>query len=374
MSRPLYKVAVDEPRVRPPEGHAGLWFDKFCNTWRVNGNAWEMKGKDENNPKLAWINSVTKGQLGEPHQLEEYVLRLARLVEKQGGRTILFKTESRFVTGLGRSHAIENGFAWHPTLGTPYLPGSSVKGMVRAWAEQEATPSPKKKTLERLLGKRDSVGSLSFLDAVPAAPVQLEADVMTPHYAGWSAKEPPGDWMSPTPIPFLATAARTSFLFGIVPHRAVAEDDLATVADWLREALAWAGAGAKTSVGYGRFRRDDEGTRGLKQQLSDEDRRRREQRKREEAVKSPEGRWRLKIEGKTEAEVLDLVRVHLEKERLADPVERRAFANAVLSIFSNWVEGWRRGRKQDPRTNVGTKKLKARARLLCSALAEADPE
>ena len=84
------------------------------------------------------------------------------------------------MTGLGRSHPVENGFAWHPTLGMPYLPGSSVKGMVRAWAEQETDPRPASEELDRLLGKQNSAGSVCFLDALPIKPVKLEADVMTP--------------------------------------------------------------------------------------------------------------------------------------------------------------------------------------------------
>ena len=32
---------------------------------------------------------------------------------------------------------------------------------------------------------------------------------MTPHFAGWTEQGPPGDWLSPTPIPFLTTAAGT---------------------------------------------------------------------------------------------------------------------------------------------------------------------
>ena len=98
------------------------------------------------------------------------------------------------------------------------------------------------------------------METVPIEAVRLEADVMTPHYAGWSADEPPGDWMPPAPIPL-----------------------------------------------------------------------------RQDALKNPAGRWRLDLDGNTEAEVLDKVRVHLEKERLADSAERRAFAEAVLAACSEWV-------------------------------------
>ena len=360
MTRPLYKAAACQPDKRHPDGHAGLWFDKFCDRWRID-ESWALSSykecDKERNPKLEWIAGVTKSPIGKSDEIEEYVFRLIRLVESRGGRFAVFRTESRFVTGLGRSHPVENGFAWHPTLGTPYLPGSSVKGLVRAWAKMEAEPPSDTNIRERLFGSAGNAGCVGFLDVVPTAPVRLEADVMTPHYAGWNKEEPPGDWMSPTPIPFLTVAAGISFLFALVPCRAVVDDDLGTVMDWLNAAVAWAGGGAKTAVGYGRFSRDDESTHSWTERVKAE-------RVRRDAMKSPTGRWRLELEGKTETEVLEQVRVHLEKERLADPIERRAFVEAVLMARSDWVAQWRRGAKYDQQTNVGSKKLRERARLL----------
>lgn len=380
MNRPLYDLAAEQPKHASREGHAGLWFDKFCNVWRIDNGIWTMKGSsDKDNPKLQWIKSVCGDPVGEPAQIDEYALRLVRLVKKCGGCIEALSTESRFVTGLGRSHPVENGFAWHPTLGTPFLPGSSIKGLVRAWADAEL--HPEKRPLERLFGHRESVGSLGFLDAIPTTPVQLEAEIITPHYAGWSKDDPPGDWRSPTPIPFLVTARKTTFLFGIMPRRAVEEDgDLNTASGWLRSALEWAGGGAKTAVGYGRFHHDDEQTRRWTRRLEDEDRhrkdaerRRRKDQARKEALKTPKGRWRLKLEGQSEAEVLDLVRIHLEKEPLTDPAERHAFVEAVFSSYADWVDSWRRGNKQDQRTSLGKKKLRERARLLANVAGEIDP-
>ncbi len=371
MTRPLYDTAVREPESRGREGHAGLWYDKFCDQWRRKDGSWTMSSTGEqDNPKLVWIRTLVNGRVGTQGQIEEYAMRLLRLVERRNGRAEAFTTEFRFVTGLGRSHPVENGLAWHPTLGTPYLPGSSVKGLVRSWAKTETEPRSDKATLNHLLGTVGRAGSIGFLDAVPIAPVRLEADVMTPHYAGWSKDDPPGDWCSPTPIPFLATAAETSFLFGIIPCRAVADDGPDTVADWLRSALAWAGAGAKTAIGYGRFRHDDAQTRSWKQRLADEDRQRRDAKARQEAIEESGRTGRLKIEGLSEFEILDQVRIHLEKEPLEDPLERRAFAQAVLS--QDLVRHWRQGRTRDPRTRVGKKKLRERARLLDRVRAEVD--
>ena len=316
MTRPLHDGAARDPARRPPDGHAGLWFDKFCNRWNVRGSSWTMEsGKDHDegrskrkegdyskrgegnhskrkedsprsSPKLEWIRTVTNGKVGTEARLGELASRMVTLVGRRGGRFSVFTSESRFVTGLGRSHPVENGFAWHPTLGTPYLPGSAVKGVVRAWVKSDSRtpdsdsgsdspiPDGAIRRIRRLFGDPGSAGGICFLDAVPIAPVQLEADVMTPHYAGWTEEEPPGDWRSPVPVPFLVTASGTSFLFGIVPCGAVTDEDLDDVMSWLCLALAWSGSGAKTAVGHGRFRRDDAGTDGLTQRLRERERER----------------------------------------------------------------------------------------------------
>ena len=309
--------------------------------------------------------------MGCASQLREFTIRLLRLIEKRAGHAAVFVTQSRFVTGLGRSHPVENGFAWHPTLGTPYLPGSSVKGLVRAWAMLDGDSPSADKTATRLLGDRDrrTVGRLRFLDAVPVSPVQLKADVMTPHFAGWTPEAPPGDWRSPTPIPFLTTAAGTSFLFGILPSHAADEDDLTTASSWLRDALSWAGAGAKTSVGYGRFYRDDKETSRWTEHLRVDERKRQEERERQEAMQTPAGRWFFELKGLSETEILDMVRVHLEKQPIEDPTERAAFAQAVDSL--GLIDHWRRGSTREAR--IGKKKLRERVRLLDAALAQRDP-
>lgn len=249
MALPLYDQAMHGTARRNPQGHAGLWYDKFCHTWNHQGTRWSMTAGPDT-PKLAWINTVTDRSVGDAQQLGEYAWRMTQLVESRGGHWAALTTESRFVTGLGRSHPVENGFAWHHTLGVPYLPGSSIKGMTRAWALEEGTCS---ELLDSLFGNEKHVGGITFLDAVPVEPVRLEADVMTPHYAGWSEDDPPGDWRSPIPVYFLTTAAKSTFLLGIMPGKGADTDNMDRVWDLIRESFEWAGAGAKTAVGYGRL-------------------------------------------------------------------------------------------------------------------------
>ncbi|MCC6785227.1 MAG: type III-B CRISPR module RAMP protein Cmr6 [Planctomycetes bacterium] len=282
--RPIYQSAAEEPRQRQPGGHAGLWFDKFCNQWLVQAGerrSWSLRAssneKAGSNPKQDWIATVTDKPVGVREEIREAVLRRLQLVQACGGRVAVLRTQSRFASGLGRSHPIENGFAWHPTLGTPYLPGSSVKGAVLAWARETGVDP---ELHEHVFGAAERVGSLCFLGAIPLAPVSLEADVMTPHYAGWSESDPPGDWRSPTPIPFLTTAVDTRFLFSFVPRARVPAAELDRVMQLLVDALETVGAGAKTAVGYGRMVRDDACLDELRSEFKKEESRRRDQQRR----------------------------------------------------------------------------------------------
>ena len=249
--------------------------------------------------------------------------------------------------------------------GTPYLPGSSIKGLVRSWAEnKELGPtSYDDEALEHLLGSSGKTGGICFLDAIPTEPVVLKADVMTPHYAKWDKENPPGDWCPPTPIPFLVMEKQTSFLFGIVPHGTVEDDDLDKIMDCLQKALIQSGAGAKTAVGYGRFGYNREETDRWHSELDKE-------RMQVEAQKSPEGSWRLKLRGKSEADILGLVREYLQKEHdhyLDSDVERCAFVRVVLSDYKQLVCKWKNKKLNDSRTKLGNKKLKERVNLLTNA-------
>ena len=291
---PLYRFEGELPKLIG-DGHLGLWFDKFFDRWvrteevrkqsrhlpsekESKTRGWSIQATHTENPKIDWFQKLLgDGALaGREDLISESVGRYLRMVEAHGGRWRVFRTESRFVTGLGRRHPVENGFAWHPTMGVPYLPGSSVKGMVRAWVERIYSGSVDADVLTRLFGPNlkdrsrgveSRKGAVAFLDAIPCRPPGLAVDVMTPHYANWSPQDPPGDWRSPTPIPFLTTETRAQFLFGLLPSGEVSDSELDRVMEWLAEALDWAGAGAKTAVGYGRMRPDEAEERLLRQRM-----------------------------------------------------------------------------------------------------------
>jgi len=258
---PLYEpLAQKETLIKDKFCNTGLWYDKFCNTWPevTDQYSWSLKsykiGREDINPKQAWLKTVT-GRIGESKLLGEACERQRLLAEARGVKECVqqFSTVWRFVTGLGRQHPVENGFAWHHTLGVPYLPGSSIKGMMRAWAEQWEETKDVDRT-RRIFGPKKnnvSVGNVIFFDALPMSRVNLEEDVMTPHYSPYYQNgKDPGDWYDPVPIPFLTVAADQAFQFTVAPrspHNAQSRQDAEQVMEWLEQALAYIGAGAKNS-------------------------------------------------------------------------------------------------------------------------------
>jgi CRISPR-associated protein Cmr6 len=173
------------------------------------------------------------------------------------------QNETRFVTGLGASHASGNGFAFHPILGVPYLPGSGLKGLVRTWLRERDGAIDDGRLSEsdatkHWFGNRDRIGEDVYLDMLPVGNLALAVDVMTPHFAPYykGKERAPGDWQSPTPITFLTAEAGTQWQIGICPR---VREQTPQDAVWQQkteaivEALAWLGAGAKTAVGYGEF-------------------------------------------------------------------------------------------------------------------------
>lgn len=245
--------------------HAGLWYDRFFNQYTDECELPKDKSQ-ASSAKQRWIETVTASPVGDPAALEDYSMRQRLLVEELKGSALQMSSEWNFVTGMGNNHPVENGFAWHHTLGVPYLTGAAVKGMLKGWCEAWAK-DPKKMnsdTVKQWFGDTDQAGEIIFFDAVPIKPVKLIVDIMT-HYGDWYAKgdqnqkpdgsNTPADWHDPIPIPFLAVAPKQYFQFAFA-FRLGSNIQPIKVIDHLVEALEFMGAGAKTATGYGRFERD----------------------------------------------------------------------------------------------------------------------
>lgn len=189
-------------------------------------------------------------------------------------------TTSPFATGLGIEHPLENGFSFLKPYGLPYLPGSGLKGVLRAAAlemgEEEGWSSER---VTQLLGgslesgdREDSDsshrGELIFFDAYPKMKKEsLTVEIMNPHhgnyYAGISS---PSGIDAPVPVFFLAISPGTEFFFHVsrVPRTMSASPSAQGEWDWKElvvrtfvYAFTFLGFGAKTAVGYGAFKSNE---------------------------------------------------------------------------------------------------------------------
>lgn len=253
-----------QPSTFDQTANRGLWWDCFC----------PSLGNDAATVKAKFIAEIGRKECGDKHAIEKAVARQQALVAALGGRCIEATLDTPFVTGLGISHPMENGFAWHRTLGTPYLAGSGVKGMTRGWIDMVGPVHSHHPRLNDWFGERDAgnapAGWYVFFDALPTASVNLRPEVLTPHRGKWyaegggdhsdAAETVPADWHDPVPVPFLGVDKGNRFLFSVavrtnLPARdqANAEAQLEAVVEVLCEALREAGAGAKTFSGWGRM-------------------------------------------------------------------------------------------------------------------------
>jgi CRISPR-associated protein Cmr6 len=248
--------------------HPGLAFAKFADTWKPNPK--DRIGGPEKRKFLEKIVDLTKGhtnKVGGGLYGEFLKRRQALFNTLQDQRWLIeskpLTTQWRLVSGLGIAHPFETGFVFDHTYGVPYLPGSSVKGAARAWAE-EIWGKKDPYTLT-IFGPEDGdlrQGAVVFFDAYPIQWPELEIDILNPHYKDYyEGRQPPGDWLSPEPTYFLTVKAGQPFLFAIATRPDGPEKEIEEKATDLVD-KAWQvvmgaaqnlGLGGKTAVGYGYF-------------------------------------------------------------------------------------------------------------------------
>ena len=170
--------------------------------------------------------------------------------------------EQRLFIGLTGGGMLETGCAISHSYGMPYIPGSSVKGAVRAHVAQSPFGQQHRELIDELFGAAADpeqghpaglAGLVVFHDAwwVPGSSAKpLVEEIVTSHHLDYYGNEG-ATWASDfdSPIPNAQIAVQGHFLF--VLEGEPAWRDLAT--EMLRSALSTRGIGAKTRTGYGLF-------------------------------------------------------------------------------------------------------------------------
>lgn len=260
-----------------------LWTTYDLNYRATGQRQEERQFKDPN--KTAAFASTTRLNPGDRALMAALGQRQAALaaIPAAQGRLLLLHAEAvaPFTTGLGNEHPLENGFAFLNPYGLPYLPGSGVKGALRAaarelsggeWGDRGGWSD---EAITALFGKTGADGendlqrgALMFWDVIPQIQGDaLQVEVMTPHQTHYYQNgDSPHESGQPNPINFLTVPPRSKFVFHVqcdlrfLARRApelLHEDrwqQLMTAA--AAHAFQWLGFGAKTAVGYGAMKED----------------------------------------------------------------------------------------------------------------------
>lgn len=243
----------------PPTANTGLVYDRYSDQWSGAPDWKPDEPKGRRSIKQQFQDEVKQHAVGVIRHVRELLDGLHRRREAlwaaTGARRLELTLAAPLVSGLGMSHALEAGFVWDRNLGVPFLPGTSLKGAARAWAEHwEGMDAG---TARRVFSDTGDTGagSMLFHALYPAEPPGLRVDVLNPHFGEYyrDSSEPPGDWLSPVPVFFLTVPAETRWVTAVQPRRGAPDGDVTAAADCLAEALTALGAGAKTAVGYGLF-------------------------------------------------------------------------------------------------------------------------
>lgn len=249
------RSALEGVRLPRKEPHRGLWLDKFL----------RAADREDTEAKRLLVREAVG--IPEPEEYRAFFERYREALEAVGAQVRQAQTLSRLVVGLGGEGVLETSLALQRTYGVPYIPGSALKGLASRYAHLYLEGEAWRRDLARfhrgeaqagLFGTTEEQGLVVFFDALPLpGKWRLHPDILNPHHPAYyrGEEEPPADWDSPTPVPFLS--ATGTFLLALSPAPGVSREE---AGPWLRAAwqvLAWAlreeGVGAKTSSGYGRM-------------------------------------------------------------------------------------------------------------------------
>ena len=171
------------------------------------------------------------------------------------GREFLLRSGGRLLVNHSGGLIENSNLRLHRLFGYPQIPGSALKGIARAYANEFAED---REQFSRIFGgsekgKSDRQGNIAFLDAVPADKKWLVVvDVLTSH-GGVDDK-------NPVPVFFPAVERGAVFRFQIrKTSHDVSDADLDAASRFLLEALTSNGVGAKTAAGYGWFEAPETG-------------------------------------------------------------------------------------------------------------------
>ncbi|MGG3739070.1 type III-B CRISPR module RAMP protein Cmr6 [Aeribacillus pallidus] len=176
-------------------------------------------------------------------------------------RQLNAKPIARIIHGLGGGHVRETSLTLHPVYGVPYIPASSLKGVVRNWFIQAFCDGEEKQLALHpkgalVFGTQEQRGTVQFHDIFLTNHLTIEPDVLTVHFNDYySGRKAATDDQKPNPVTFLTVTVSDVDIYLTTSKydKKSSEELLKEAASWTAQALSELGIGSKTSSGYGYF-------------------------------------------------------------------------------------------------------------------------
>lgn len=232
----------------------GLLLDKYPPQTAIDTSS-------KSDGKSSWLRGFTSDNHIDTQLVENVYKRWQSAIAAMQAQHFTATTAWRMVVGLGGETVLETDLTLHHLYGIPFIPGSALKGLTRAYVTGEVEGYKSKKieddnsAIQRIFGSQERAGSVIFFDALPInGKINFDLDIMNAHYPKYyGEKQPPANNQDPNPVTFL-TVADTTFLFALAPRHPKDTEDVGLAIGWLQKALKDYGIGGKTSAGYGYFR------------------------------------------------------------------------------------------------------------------------
>lgn len=229
------------------ETNAGLWYDRYMKSYDKNADG--SKATDELLSQLEFL-------LPSPYYNVTYRAWHYAMTNSPGIYVRNATSTTRILVGLGVDSVVEAGMALHHTYGTPYIPGSALKGLAASFARQHLGDDWKlgSTAYGELFGTQTKSGAVDFLDALwdPTSEGKVLArDIMSVHQFAYYSEDnhAPSDAEKLNIVPFMSVGTKQRFVIPLAGPQNWCEAAFAI----LTQALTQAGIGAKTNAGYGRM-------------------------------------------------------------------------------------------------------------------------
>ncbi|AGE20912.1 CRISPR type III-B/RAMP module RAMP protein [Geobacillus sp. GHH01] len=333
-------------------GHLAYHLHYFIeHRWNDRKKVWEPSKQLKSAPILPELKEVGEQLRAQREQA------MVEWAQTGGVKKLKARLSGRIVHGLGAGHVRETSLTIHPVYGLPYIPASSLKGLVRHWFIEAYCEGDEKRLGEHedgcaIFGIQDHKGQVQFYDIFLIDGLRLEKDVLAVHMKEYyEGKNAATDNQKPVPVSFWTVMAAEVDIY-LTAH-GFRDDEKTTrlleaASLYTKQALMEWGIGSKTSSGYGRFSEVDDVTeteflpmvqkerarlerRKIEQEMVERKRREEEERARL-ALLSPEERLVAEIERLTDSET-DRQR---SKDSLYQQVIEQQNKQAAVALQAYW--------------------------------------